>query len=209
MPADSPSSEAEREFCAEYAPDIFDALVDILKGMSVDAYLSYRIVEEVVVHFWRDMERLYAIHHEHVHVTKACSYVAFWVRKLKPISDAHPEKIFQIIGEDATPPLSAELTDINEQVAIHLAIRLLRNCIEDNRVIDIEGRTREQVLETFDEVVENYLVSEIEDGMSMGLRFQSIVYDMRFRTFGPHHLTQFLTHIMREVYRECSGQRKS
>jgi hypothetical protein len=209
LPNESLSSETEREFCAEYAPEIFDALVDILKKMSVNGHLSYRVVEEVVIHFWRDMERLYAVHHEHVHVTKACSYVAFWVRKLKPISDAYPEEIFQIIQEDTAPPLRAELTDINEQVSIHLAIRLLRNCIEDNRVIEIEGKTGEQVLEVFDEVVENYLVSEIEDGMSMGLRFQSLVYDMRYRTFGPHHLTQFLTHIMREVYRECNGQRKS
>ena len=183
MTAESLPSETEREFCAEYTPSIFDALLDILKKMSVNGHVSYRVVEEVVVHFWRDMERLYAIHHEHVHVTKSCSYVAFWVRKLKPISDAYPEKIFAIIGEDSKPPLNAEITDINEQVSIHLAIRLLRNCIRDNRVIDIEGKTREQILKTFDEVVEDYLVSEIEDGMSMGLRFQSIVYDMRFRTF--------------------------
>ena len=202
------SSESEREIRTEYAPEIFDALIDILNMMSVDAHLSYRIVEEVVVHFWRDIERLFAVHHEKVHVTKACSYVAFWVRKLKPISDAYPKKIFEIVGEDSKPPQYAEITDINEQVAIYLATRLLRTCIQDNRLIEIDGKSRNQILETFDAVVEDYLVSEIEDGMSMGPRFQSMVYDLRFRTFGPHHLTQFLTHIMREVYKECNARPK-
>ena len=47
------------------------------------------------------------------------------------------------------------------------------------------------------------MTSEVEDNLSMGLRFEMIVYDMRFRTYGPHHLTHILTHIMREVYKEC------
>jgi hypothetical protein len=208
LTAESLSSEAEQEFCAAYAPDIYEALQDILKMMSVNAHVSYRVVEEVVIHFWRDVERLYAIHHDQVHVTKSCSYVAFWVRKLKPISDAYPSEIFERIGDEAKPALDDEITAINEEVAILLAIRLLRHCIEDNRVIEILGKSRVQILKTFDEVAEDYLVSEIEDGMKMGLRFQSMVYDMRYRTFGPHHLTQFLTHIMREVYKECNGQPK-
>lgn len=113
------NKESEREFCAQHAPDLFEALLDILKKMSVNAHVSYRVVEEVLIHFWRDMERLYAIHHEQVHVTKACSYSAFWVRKLKPISDAYPEAAFSSLDESGVPPLQAEITDINEQVAIH------------------------------------------------------------------------------------------
>lgn len=198
--------ESEREFCAQHAPNLYDALLDILKKMSVDAHVSYRVVEEVLIHFWRDMERLYAIHHEQVHVTKACSYSAFWVRKLKPISDAYPNAALSSLSPGQIPPLNAEITDINEQVAIHLSIRLLRNCIRDNRVIEVAGKSNTQILSIFDFVVEDYLASEIEVDMSMGLRFDSVVYDMRFRTYGPHHLTQFLTHMMREVYKECNGR---
>lgn len=73
-------------------------------------------------------------------------------------------------------------------------------------MIEVEGKSKNEILATFDDVVKDYLASEIEVDMSMGLRFESVVYDMRFRTFGPHHLTQFLTHMMREVYKECNGR---
>jgi hypothetical protein len=196
-------TDLEQERCDALAPKLYDAIADILAKMFVNAHISYPIVEEVIIHFWRDLERLYAIHHELVHVTKACSYIAFWVRKLKPISDAYPNSIIDALAEDSLPPHFAEITDINEQVAIHLSIRLLRNCIRDHRIIDKPDIKKSEILNSFDTVVDDYLTSEIEDGMSMGLRFESMIYDMRFRTYGPHHLTHFLTHIIRDVYKEC------
>lgn len=198
------SQDAEQEFCDQFAPELYDALLELLRKLGVDAHVSYLVVEEVAIHFWRDIERLYVTHHEQVHVTKSCSYIAFWVRKLKPISDAYPVAVLAA-SDDKPPSPDAEITDINEQVSVHLSLSLLRNCIEDNRIIQISGVETPGVIEAFDKVSEDYLTSEIEDGMSMGLRFESMVYDMRFRTYGPHHLTHFLVHIMRDTYKECAG----
>jgi hypothetical protein len=194
----------EQQFCDELAPELYAALLDILGKMRVNAHVSYSVTEEVVIHFWRDMERLYATHHEKVHVTKSCSYAAFWIRKLKPISDAYPEASLVSVGKTEVPPHEAEITDINEQVAIHLSLTLMRNCIRDNRIIRVEGVEKASLLAIFDRVAADYLTSEMEDGMSMGPRFASMVYDMRFRTYGPHHLTHFLVHITRDIYKECA-----
>ena len=148
------------------------------------------------------MDRLYATHHERVHATKACSYLSFWVRKLKPISDAYPATALPVEGEEI--PFEAEVLDINEQVAIHLAIKLARICVSDGHVKFSDTLSRSEVLKVFDRTAKEYLVSSFEDGMSMGIRFENLVYDMRFRTFGPHHLTHMLTHLLREVSQECS-----
>jgi len=175
-----------------------------LRKINVIAHVSYAITEEISIHFWRDMERLYAIHHEQINVTKSCSYIAFWVRKLKPVSDAYPLQAYQDLAKDEQPNGEYEITDINEQISLHLSLSLLRNCLEDNRVAGEADIGQPQMLAAFDKVSEDYLTSVVEDGMSMGLRFDSMVYDMRFRTYGPHHLTHFLVHIMRDIYRECA-----
>lgn len=198
------SQDAEREFRDEFAPELHDAIVGLLRKLNVSAHISYAITEEIAIHFWRDLERLYAIHHEQINVTKSCSYIAFWVRKLKPISDAYPLQAYEGLGTDEQPNLEYEITDINEQASLHLSLTLLRNCIEDNRITGEAGIGQVKMLAAFDKVSEDYLTSVVEDGTSMGPRFDSMVYDMRFRTYGPHHLTHFLVHIMREIYRECA-----
>lgn len=196
-------NQAEADFRDTFAPQLFEGLTDILKTMKVSAHVSYSTTEEVVVHFWRDIERLYAIHHEQVNATKSCSYISFWVRKLKPISDAYPTTAISNLSDEGVPPHFAEITDINEQVAVFLALRVLRNAIEEYGAISVVDMACGAILDIFDRVTDAYLTSEVEDNLSMGLRFEMIVYDMRFRTYGPHHLTHILTHIMREVYQEC------
>lgn len=206
-------NERERRLCGVMAPEIFLTICDLLDEMSVNAHVSHRIIEEVIVHYWRDLERLYAVHHKEIHPTKACSYLAFWVRKLKPISDAFHYEVVEVLdGKVAVPDAvgdkevlryTQEISDINEQVSIHLAVRLLRNCVRDGRAVGLKGWKPVDIARVFDKVGRNYLTSHLEDGISMGLRFFNIVYDMRFRTYGPHHLTQILTHIVREVYAEC------
>ena len=207
MAADIEVCDSDRDDYDDITPEIYGALIDILEKMKMNAHVSYRVTEEIVIHFWRDIERLYAIHHEQIHVTKTCSYIAFWVRKLKPISDAYPIEALTGLDESQGPPVGAEITDINEQVALHLSLTVMRICIRDGNV-RVSSFPKGDVLQAFDRVSGDYLTSEVEDGMSMGSRFASMVYDMRFRTYGPHHLTQFLVHIMRDIYRECAGQSK-
>lgn len=202
------SQDAEQEFRDEYAPELYDAIVELLQKLNVSAHVSYAITEEIAIHFWRDLERLYAIHHEQINVTKACSYIAFWVRKLKPVSDAYPLEAYQGLKTGEQPNGEYEITDVNEQIALHLSLSLLRKCLEDNRVTGEADIDQAKMLAAFDKVSEDYLTSVVEDGMSMGLRFDSMIYDMRFRTYGPHHLTHFLVHIMRDIYRECAKSPK-
>lgn len=198
------SRSDDKERCDELAPPVYKSIRLLLDQMELDAIVSYPTVEEIVIHFWRDIDRLFAIHHETVHPTKACSYLAFWVRKLKPISMAFPKSA--IHKERDIFPFEIEVADVNEQIAVHIALSWTRRCIEEERFTPDAKVQKELTLLAFDKSVEDYLTSYFEDGMEMGVRFDNIVYDMRFRTFGPHHLTHMLTNLMREVARKCQEQ---
>ncbi len=181
-----------------HTPALYTAIETILDELELDADISYPICEEVIIHQFRDIERLYVTHHVLVHPTKHCSYMAFWVRKLKPVSNAYP-KCVNSEDEQGVPSLEFELTDVNERVAVFIALQILHLYIELGDIAFPAKYTKDQLLEKFSQTISEYLTSTVESDMSMGNRFSAIIYDMRFRTFGPHHLTHVLTHILREV----------
>lgn len=190
-------STRELRLRSQTTTTLYQAILNILDENSVDADVSFKVCEEVVVHYRRDMERLYATHHKQVHPTKHCSYLAFWIRKLKPISNAFP--CSSIKDEEGNRPVGDEYTTINEQVSLFCALRSLHDYIAAG-VVPLPGsHAPEQWLERYRLAVAAYLSSDVDAELSMGDRFESLVYDLRFRTFGPHHLTHTLTHILLEA----------
>lgn len=182
----------------EHAPKLYAAIQDVLGELEVHAIVSYRCCEEAIIHHGRDIDRLYVTHHKYVHPTKHCSYLSFWIRKLKPVSKAYPTRIIKEFKEEDLP-IFEEITNINEEVALHLAFRSLYRYIEENQIKFPSTDVGVRALSVYNDVLSEYLLSPDENEMSVGNRFSMLVYDMRFRTFGPHHLTHVLTHILREV----------
>jgi hypothetical protein len=175
---------------------LYESIQKILKQKEAVADVSYRVCEEVIIHHRRDIERLYAVHHRLVHPTKHCSYLAFWIRKLKPIANAFPASK---IKAGRHPPLESEDTHINEKVCIFVALQTLFDYIDDGILPIPPTTTKAKFLKRYSQAMSGYFTSEVDNEMTVGDRFSAIVYDMRFRTFGPHHLTHLLTHILREV----------
>jgi hypothetical protein len=186
--------EQEFSWRKTHTPPLFNSIKDVLIELDVRAAVSFPVCEEIIIHHGRDIDRLYATHHQYVHPTKHCSYLAFWIRKLKPISDAYPLSAI----EDPIP-FSESITDINEKVALFIGLRSLCKYVRDGDITLPKMLSEEKRISIFTKLTEEYLDSSAEDGMSMGNRFVMLTYDMRFRTFGPHHLTHVFTQILREV----------
>jgi hypothetical protein len=180
---------------------LFKTILEVLEGeLGYRANVSYRICEEIIIHYRRDMNRLRAVHHKLIHPTKHCSYLAFWIRKLKPVSNAFPTSIAPPGEELAFLDPAQEVTDINEKLALFCAMRYLHDYIK-NGIVPRNASNYDVYVQKYILAVETFFNSIDDTEDAMGNRFQSLVYDLRFRTFGPHHLTHVLTHILREVTR--------
>jgi hypothetical protein len=191
---------SRRRLELKLAEELYDTLEKILADdLKAEAEISFRICEEIIVHHLRDMDRLYAIHHALVHPTKHCSYLAFWVRKLKPIYKAVKIDLVATATNRAEVEIEHEITNVNEIVAIHCALRNLRTYIAD----DLAGLDPTKSPAEYLGILEDVLIDFFNEPNGAfdpaGTRGKALVYDMRFRTFGPHHLTHTLVNILREV----------
>jgi hypothetical protein len=182
------------------ATSLYEEICGVLDSdFHYSAFVSYRICEEIIIHYRRDIDRLYAMHGKYLHPTKHCSYYAFWIRKLKPISKAYPVLPLQEPAKLECPLLETEDTAINEKLALVSALRSLQRYIADGSIKFPNGTDISFYLKEFDKYLIKYFESVDVTDSSMGNRMQTLIYDLRYRTFGPHHLTHVLTHIIHEV----------
>lgn len=130
---------------------------------------------------------------------KYVGFIAFWVRKLKPISRAF--KHADIVKQQGRYKVDSakEVRHINELVAIKLAVEVLREFLEANLVtVPNAPGSKPTMIEWNPEAYEAELKSFFDqklgpDGMSV---IESLLYDMRYRTFGPHHLVHLFDQLV-------------
>lgn len=115
--------------------------------------------EEVGYNAALDLVKLDLYHREGTQFSKFAGYVAFWVRKLKPITCAYDND-------------NNIVEDINEKLSVWLALELLRqDYIKSNKSSD-------ELLRHFDQKAKLVLDPK---------QLNYIIHCMRARTFGPHH----------------------
>jgi len=152
---------------------------------------------DVIIHHERDLNRLRVIHPQGIHPAKHIGYLVFWVRKLKPIAITF--RIADIANaRDKEIPDGREVAPDNEIVSVYLAQHLLFSYIDDG--IIPEGpvtRHKQKLFKLKVEMIIKYVLNQqIDVGSEMGNAFEAFVYDMRYRTFGPHHVVHFVNHII-------------
>ncbi len=171
------------------------------------ASVSLECCKEIVVHYERDISRLQLIHSDGVHPAKCVGYLVFWVRKLKPISMAYSLSAIQRAKPDEE--LNESLL-INEEAAIFLALHLTLSYAEDGILsydektsvyiggekTDAERERLKAFVGCLQQLILGYLNNKIDAGHERGNIFTSLVYDMRYRTFGPHHVVHFINHLV-------------
>ena len=154
---------------------------------------------DVVEHHDRDIERLYAIHQVLVHPSKHIAYAAFWIRKLKPVDGSYPIAENERALRQNTPlNKSLEIRDINERICLHYAFKLLLVFVEKDGISPPNKQSKATFLKNLNRAFQNFSQGNL-DGPVLSDKFESVVYDMRYRTFGPHHVVHFINALLSEA----------
>jgi hypothetical protein len=151
---------------------INNLIVDILEEMGLNissVNLSQRTLKDIVTHYRNDIEKLKDHQNDSISLTKRIAGIAFWIRRLKPISSAY-------LG-------GREIQDINEQVCIQLAIRLLIVTADDPR----NSKTMKAVQNAGKG---NRLAPYLKKFFNSDnySAYTNLIYSLRYRNWSPHHL---------------------
>lgn len=192
-PVLEPSQEEVRAL-AEYGHRL---IMRYLDAIGVSAPISMKTMVELAYFCYRDIYRIKIQQDDHVTAAKFAGYLGFWIRKLKPISRA-----FRIDADIDDP--NAEIVEINELAALQIAINVL---IEDGKG-GAETQLHDPVRRNCqDNTCDGKVCLTEYIRLYFGLETNSdyIIYSMRHRTFGPHHLVTNLEHL---VFGACRFARK-
>lgn len=158
--------------------------------------VSMHTCQEVIVHHERDLMRLGSLHPNGIHPSKHIGYLAFWIRKLKPVSNAYPLSVVSEY-EDGIIPDGKEVLAINEILSIYVAKHLTISYIEDGHIEPtLTTNLRQQFIKNIVNLMTDVLSARIDAGHMQGSVFRAFIYDARYRTFGPHHVVHFINHVL-------------
>ena len=161
------------------------------------------ICQDINDHWERDVAKLKATQEDGVAIEKIIGYYAFWVRKLQPVTNAYPfipneEKDGYIVINDKSN------THINELVSIYvikiLALLYFEDKIQEYSTSKING-FNQKIAEyrAYIDGVEKHF-TDLFDSINSPELYKSFLrvclYDMRYRTFGPHHFTHAVRFLM-------------
>lgn len=174
------------------------AIVKVLKDLRVEANISKQILLDVIIHWGRDMKRIESAQSGDGSATKHIAHQAFWIRKLKPISNAYPQDEMDSARlKRTTVRPTKEIVDINERVAIALACKALLLYVEKGIFFDVNLATDKALdpppgadVSRMRAFLKAYFREKISQ--ADGTIYDNLLYSMRYRTFGPHHMTQIL-----------------
>jgi hypothetical protein len=184
------------------AQDLRLTLDQILReDMGCFGIVSLAHCHDVIVHLHRDIDRLYALHQKLVHPAKHVAYTAFWIRKVKPVASAfHLSDIDEARKKGSVVDEGLEVTDINERIALYYIWRLVETYVVEEQIQTPPNLTTNKFIKRLSKVFRNF-VDDISPGPTLNNRFEAVVYDMRYRTFGPHHLVHIAHYLLKEATR--------
>jgi len=159
----------------------------ILSQENIEANISTEVLTSVTTFFLRDIYRIDEQQRGDISLAKFAGYWGFWIRKLKPISDA----------KDKEEDQNGVYHDINELVAIQFAVDIIvllraANPFNDNvwQTCDDDDKLKCNGVQCFKEYTLNYF------GFHTNFFQNYITYSMRNRTFGPHHFSLMMESLM-------------
>ncbi|HYD32760.1 MAG TPA: hypothetical protein VEB64_18105 [Azospirillaceae bacterium] len=165
-----------------------------MKQMNVRADLSKALFFDLADRWCHDIGKISARDTDGVRPSKHAAFLAFWMRKIKPISRAY--RFSDILKSEATGkpiPYWSEVVTINEQVAIRLAFQWLAQFAKQGKLLVHDSDSGKESPVVYDEDrfkrrVAQFCGRKVSlDGRTV---LEILVDDMRYRTFGPHHLAQ-------------------
>lgn len=182
----------EKEGITKLAQSMQAQISKLLRNkMDVRADISRAVVYDVMDRWNYDMRRILANNSSGVRPSKHVAFLAFWIRKLKPVSHAVPARSGDIPDGMRYSSADSEILGINEHLAIWLAFERLENFVRNGKVEVADRKTGNPRVITYDKDKFSTAVAEFcGQRLSPGGKtvIEVLVEDMRYRTFGPHHL---------------------
>lgn len=182
------------------ACSLYSGSVNILKEMRVRANLSKALFFDAALHWLGDSARLMAREPKGIRPAKHVAYLAFWIRKIKPISRAYPVAVWAAAANAGTlPDPTYEIVDINERLAIKYAFEVLADFSKNEKVtIHTSGEDDAHSLKYNEGLYKDFVTKYCEQklGNSGKTVFETLVHNMRYRTFGPHHLVHIFDQVV-------------
>lgn len=118
----------------------------------IDATISNALLYDVALHWKKDISRIEASKTVVVRPTEHAGYLAFWIRKLKPISQAYYVSDLKRAGSTSmTVDPTSEIIDINEQAAIRLAFAHLAGCCQHGKIVAYNHIAQEFSILTYED----------------------------------------------------------
>lgn len=165
------SQEFGKKLLKEYQA-IYNIIYLSCEREGVNIEISRPRLADVTIHSQKDILKLEDHQGEKISPTKRIAGLAFWIRRIKPITRAYRK------GS------SKEIHDINEQCAIWIASRVLVDYAKpkNNNYIfkDIDNPN---VHCMFREYLRKFW------GIDDFYNYHMMVYSLHYRNFSPHHLS--------------------
>jgi hypothetical protein len=160
--------------------------------LAVEAEISKAQLYDIAWRWKIDMNRISRSAKSGVRPAKHSAYLAFWIRKLKPISQAYfLRDIKSALAAKSSVDPTREIIDINERAAIRMAFSYLGGFGKAGKIV-IHNASDDKFLalkyedSKYRQSVESYLNKKLGiNGMTVS---EKLIDDMRYRSFGPHHL---------------------
>jgi hypothetical protein len=155
--------------------------------------LSPMKIKALSFYFLRDMYRIEEEQSRKISSTKFAGYWAFWIRKIKPIGNAFNPNHDDFNGDKHE---MSEVTTINELIAIDVATNFLAHegkGAEDGHMHDfIRHDCAEECNGATCLLSYAQRFFEFRGNINQGYLLSSLMH----RTFGPHHMTMILEHMV-------------
>jgi hypothetical protein len=167
--------------------------------MRCSGIVSLAGCNDVIVHLDRDMDRLYALHQIVVHPAKHVAYAAFWIRKIKPVSFAWPmDAIADAKKRNAIVDEGLEVADINERICLHYMCHQICEYVKNAQIATPASFSIDKYVDNIRHTFSEFIIDRAP-GPALNNRFEAMIYDMRYRTFGPHHLVHTVNYLLKEA----------
>jgi hypothetical protein len=176
------------------------------ESMGIRADLSKNLFFDAALHWKEDMDRLYKKDDKGIRPAKHVAFMAFWIRKIKPITGAYyHHTVMQYATQGKCIPPEEEIIDVNERVAIRLAFDQLAGFAENGELLFHDGETGQDRKLAYDkasfmQAVDRYCRQK--HGVDGKCVLETLIYDMRYRSFGPHNLVHIFDQFVFRLFKE-------
>lgn len=176
------SKGIEAEFDRDFAA-IHNAIFYACQAKGVRVSVSRSRLADVAVHQRKDILKLMDHQGESISVTKRVAGLAFWIRRIKPITYA--------CRENDPSGMERDIQDINEQCAIWIATSMLLKYAESkNKYYLFSSDTKNNWHKDFKNYIGKYW------SIDQFSKYHLLIYSLHYRNFSPHHIALLLDSIV-------------